>query len=353
MKKAGAPKTVLEAILDWSQDRPSWQRDALRRIVSKGQLDAGDLIELTELCKTGKGNNSSSLKPDPLVKKHLPANPGEGAAVSLVSVGGVTGVNNLAPDQTLTFEQNGITIVYGDNGAGKSGYARVLKRACRARHAGKIEPNIYALQTPGQATATISYSIGGKDHPPEKWKDAAHPHGTLSAISVFDSDCGAIHIKEKNEVAFRPFGLDVPDELANVCQVVKDSLSSQQKLLEKARNPLFVKPSWKETTAVGKALAALRHNTNLTGIETLGNLTKDESARLTRLREDLSKDPAKAAAEQVLKADNVKRLLDAVNVISAKVSDGVLAALAAPSQTPRSNGKRRGWPPAKRFPANR
>ncbi len=41
-----------------------------------------------------------------------------------------------------------MTIIYGDNGMGKSGYARILKRACRARHPGEIEPNIYAEQPP-------------------------------------------------------------------------------------------------------------------------------------------------------------------------------------------------------------
>jgi hypothetical protein len=246
-KPVAAQKTVLETILGWSQERPVWQRDALRRIVAKGRLDADDLKEMVTLCKEGRGGKSNGVKPDPLAKAHLPANPGKGAAVSLVSIADIEGVNNLAPGQTLTFEQNGITIIYGDNGAGKSGYARVLKHACRARYAGKIEPNIYAQQPPpARATATITYSIGGKEQSPEKWKDGGHPHPTLSAVSVFDSDCASVHIKEKNEVAFRPFGLDVPDELANVCQAVKDSLTTEQKQLEKTQNPIFVKPSWKE-----------------------------------------------------------------------------------------------------------
>lgn len=332
MKKMSAVlKTVLETILDWSQDRPVWQRDALRRIVSKGKLDAGDISELTDLCKQGKGAKSKNgLKPDPLAKAHLPANPGQGAAVSLLSLDQVDGVNNLASGQTLTFEQNGITIIYGDNGAGKSGYVRILKRACRARHPGKIEPNVYAQQPPSpHPTATFTYSIGGKAQAPEKWQDGNHPHTTLSAVSVFDSDCGAVHIKEKNEVAFRPFGVDVPDELAGACQSVKDMLTNEQKQLEKARNPLFLKPSWKDTTAVGKALAALRHDTDIKQLETLARLTAEETERLARLREDLSKDPAKAAAEQSLKADNVKRLLDSVSAVEGKTTDNALADVAA------------------------
>jgi hypothetical protein len=43
--------------------------------------------ELTELCKTARGGKSNGLKADPLVKaQHLPANPGQGAAVSLVCI---------------------------------------------------------------------------------------------------------------------------------------------------------------------------------------------------------------------------------------------------------------------------
>jgi len=314
---------------------PAWQRDALRRIVAKGRLNDADLKDLVELCKQGRGAKTTALKPDLLTKSHLPANPGQGAAVSLVSIADVDGVNNLAPEQTLSFDPKGITIVYGDNGTGKSGYARILKRACRARHAGKIEPNVYAQQPPAQASATITYSIGGAQQPPEQWQDSDQAHATLSAVSVFDSDCASVHIREKNEVAFRPFGLDVPDELAGACQAVKDALSAEQKQLDKARNPIFARPPWKDATAVGKALAALRHDTDFKSIEALAVLTEEETARLGRLKEDLSKNPAKAAAEQTLRADNISRLLGAVNVVEAKTTDKALAAVAATVQDAR------------------
>ena len=41
-------------------------------------------------------------------------------------------MNALAENQTLKFAA-GLTVVYGDNGAGKTGYIRILKQACRAR----------------------------------------------------------------------------------------------------------------------------------------------------------------------------------------------------------------------------
>ena len=49
-------------------------------------------------------------------------------------------MNALARDQTIEFGPS-LTIVYGANAAGKSGYARILKRACRARGAEEILGN--------------------------------------------------------------------------------------------------------------------------------------------------------------------------------------------------------------------
>jgi energy-coupling factor transporter ATP-binding protein EcfA2 len=319
-----AQKTVLEAILEWSADRPAWQRDALRRIIAKGRLGNEDFSELFELCKIGRGAKTSELKAVPLERAHLPANPGQGAAVTLISVGDVSGANNLAPAQTLTFEPKGLTVIYGDNGAGKSGYARILKRACRARHAGKIEANVYDDQAPRIASANITFGIGGAAQPAERWQDSPQPHARLSAISVFDSDCALVHLKDKNEVAFRPFGLDVPDELANACQVVKDALAAEQKQLEKARNPIFVAPPWKATTGVGKALAGLTAGTDGKKVQAAATLSPEETARLERLRDDLAKNPARAAAEQTLKADNIKRVIAAVKAAAAGSTDEAL-----------------------------
>lgn len=50
-----ATGSVFEIILQWSRNKPDWQRDALRRIVAKRTLDADDHQELALLCKRGCG----------------------------------------------------------------------------------------------------------------------------------------------------------------------------------------------------------------------------------------------------------------------------------------------------------
>ena len=114
----------MQQILDWSQDRPVWQREALRRLIPGTEpLSDKDIIELTELCKNTK------LQNDPLASQHITAQKSGAPTVALKALRNVQNVNALAENQSLTFIPKGVTIIYGDNGAGKSVYVRILKSA--------------------------------------------------------------------------------------------------------------------------------------------------------------------------------------------------------------------------------
>src|SRR5207249_8442659 len=134
--------------------------------------------------------------------------------VTLVSVTHNRGVNALAPDQTITFGEN-LTVVFGLNAAGKSGYTRILKRACRSRFTEDILGNVLSGEAPLKAQATI------------RFREAAKETDALSAVSVFDAHCVPVYLKDKTDVAFRPFGLDVFDKLSSVCGEVRSRLAKE------------------------------------------------------------------------------------------------------------------------------
>jgi hypothetical protein len=123
---------ALSEILSWSADSPSWQRDALRRLATQGALEQAEIDELVAICK---GDSPSA----PLEARHLRDPSDDQGEVYLRQVHGVRHVNALATDQRLTLHRVGLTIIYGDNGSGKSGYARILKRACRGRTSSRVE----------------------------------------------------------------------------------------------------------------------------------------------------------------------------------------------------------------------
>lgn len=331
-----ASKAVLEAILDWSAERPLWQRDALRRIVTGGTPDDAAVADILALCKKEHGAEGVTLEAAVLEAAHLPATPAGGESIALVSVSDIVGVNQLASNQTLPFEAAGLTVIYGPNGSGKSGYGRVLKRACRARKAGEIMPDAYNSPPSGKATGTFTIIKNGSAELPFCWADDGKPDAVLSAVSVFDRDCGSVHVQEKNEVAFRPFGLDIPDDLAGVCQALKQKLGAEEAQLNVVRDPVFEKPTWNAATSVGAVVSALSHNTDLAVLEKLGEMTAGERARLARLDEDLLKNPADAAAEQRLFAGNVRQLVGTLGRIATTYDDEPLVRLKALADAARS-----------------
>jgi len=327
MNTAAPNPSVLEIVLEWSADRPAWQRDALRRIIAGGTPDDAALAELVSLCRKGHGADGIELVATPLASADLPANPGAGESITLLGLGSVIGVNQLAPGQTVPFEPSGITIIYGDNGAGKSGYARVLKRACRARYPGEIMPDAYKPLAGQGAQAEFTYAVAGAASAPATWRDDEKPHPVLSAVSVFDRECGAVHVREKNEVAFRPFGLDIPDELAAICQRVKTVLTTEQDRLTASIDEIFTKKPWGAGTATGKILAALSPRTDIATLETLAVVSDAERERHDRLRDDLARDALVASAEQLLVADQLRQLLQYLRRLAADNADTPLLAL--------------------------
>ena len=224
------PRTAYDVILEWSADRPAWQRDALRRIIQEPSITGDDIAELVCLCKQGRQADVSdaAIAADYLDASHFPSNPGAGQAVSLTAIRNVSAVNRLAPSQTLTFRGDGMTLIYGDNGAGKSGYGRLLKRACRARHSELILADVYGDSPDATAGATFCYRVGGVEQPPEAWRDNGkkepQPHPVLSAISVSMPN--------------------VQPSISRARQMWHSALSASTSLTSSARPASGSKPSW-------------------------------------------------------------------------------------------------------------
>ena len=139
---------VFNEILKWSKSLPDWESDALRRIVENINYSEKDVTEVLELLKSEKvliSIDKISRKSIRLSIEYLPAHSEVSKKVLLISIHDVENVNAIVQGQKVDFLPNGLTIIYGRNAAGKSGYARVLKKACRASGEKKaILPDIFS-----------------------------------------------------------------------------------------------------------------------------------------------------------------------------------------------------------------
>jgi hypothetical protein len=160
-----------DEILAWAKSQPPWRQDALRRILTKLFVKSEE-DECLELLKAEHGIAQTKLKLDPLDKKHLPVRSGSATSLRLVGLDNITNVNRLAKDAALAMSPDGLTLIYGDNGSGKSGFIRILKKAGRARDDEAILPDVYAAgiaKVPASARFTLQE--GPTAQLPVTWQD--------------------------------------------------------------------------------------------------------------------------------------------------------------------------------------
>ncbi len=309
--------SIFSDIVDWSAELPIWQRDALRRIVETGRIELKDVDELTTICRHANGLSEDRVpRSQALTHDHVAIGCVNGKAVSICSISNPENVNILDPVETLSFAPSGLTVVFGYNGSGKSGYGRILRRACRSRNRGPvILPNILKPKPKSPASAEVVYALDGIEQLPEQWIDGQRPVDFLGAVSFFDSDCASTHVRERNDIAFTPFGLDVLPALGTACKEVQKKLDSEKRRLE-AIQPLFLRgPHATGTTCVGVLLRQLSHRTTPEALDTLASLTPDELVRLKELPGLLATDPARITKELRTKINRIvalnQRLADA------------------------------------------
>lgn len=310
---------VLQEILQWSGDRPAWQRDALRRLVLNGNLTEEDVIALSNICKGGRG----IIEPqsvEVLSGDHLPHAHADSPAVSLESIFHHRGVNALAENQTVKFSPT-LTVVYGDNGAGKTGYIRILKEACRSRGKEKLLGNLTSGQTPLSPAVSIKYRIGDGTELQE-WT-YENKSSAISRVSVFDTQSAAVYLTERTDVAFRPFGLDLFDKLVKGCKAVRAKLEAEQKLQSESLIS-YLQELIPTGTRAGNMISNITSLTDPDAVKSLATLSLQDEERMTSLEKTLvdlqANDQKKLIQELSLRNTRLKTLEDHITRVQSVLS---------------------------------
>jgi len=308
-----------------------WQSDAVRRLLTQDSLSATDEQELFLILKAHyKLLPSGKIAPTPksLVPSDIPGTQVASQQVTLLAMKDLTNVNAIPPgSRPLTFGDKGITIIYGDNASGKSGYARILKKACRARHTEPIHPDVRAQAPTGPPSASFVISILGNSQSEElQWVDGTNAHEILGSIYVFDSKCARIIIDEDNKVEYLPYGAGVFRDLATLCQKFKGSLEA-----ECPQPTPIVATDIPNITPAGKFLSTLNVSTTIDSLDAATTWMPDDDKKLQDLNIEIAKATAEDPKQQALRLRNLRQriqnLKEGLNNISSALSDESVAAL--------------------------
>ena len=148
----------------------------------------------------------------------------------------VEGVNALIENQTIEFSPN-LTIIYGANGSGKSGYVRLFKNVFYSKAPENILPNVHIDNGHKAVNATFTFKSNNAEIPLGfSEKDIAE----FEQFAVFDGNSVLKHLENKNEFEFRPAGLSFFADYTNAIIRVEQKLIAdiQSKQLGNTANDL-------------------------------------------------------------------------------------------------------------------
>jgi len=253
---------LLIDIISWINQRSTWQRNIFKRLAREEEIPDSYIAQIAKQLTDGK---QIDLEQPEVSITDLTESSGEFDSPKLVSIGNLKAINALLGDQTLTFEQSGITIIYGDNGSGKSGYARILKRISGAQHQEEILANVFENSTERQS-AEVTY-LDNDQQFTEVWTQN-HRIGRLKQIHFYDEACGNHYLQKETELTYRPSALTLLDSFAKQIERVSNEF---EQLITIEQTKTFALP---ETTAGTKAnllLSSLSAKTSPTAIAALLN----------------------------------------------------------------------------------
>lgn len=300
---------------EWVSGQEAWIADALHRAAIAGVATAEDADAIAIRVQAANGIASAG-EPKCMNFEEGCVAAGVKAAETplLCSIGPLAHVDRLAVGQELKFALDGLTIVFGENGSGKSGYARAARRLCTSRVPIVLQGNVFAAVTSGPAEVTFSTKTGDAEPVSHNWAEGSELPDACVQMTFLDTANARLYVEDKAEILFLPPEvrcLTVMGQLyglaAERCQTAADRLT----VAHGGGIPVQLAPS----TVAGALVGLLTTSTALAKLPTADQLRAAASwddvaaGQLSEIRRQL----VSGAAAQ---ARTLRRLGNAVKAIT-------------------------------------
>ncbi len=283
---------ISTSLSKWFSERPNWLQVAANQLLNKGKLEDKDISELAILCQEeadGKQDESSCSFPPSAFSYELTG------TLRLCSISEVEGVNALAPQKPLKFGKSNISVVYGENGSGKSGYVRLLKHICGARIIGSLHNNVYKPDSSVQK-AIISFEKDGVVNNYNWFGQGISDD--LSSVDIFDTSFGRVFVRSEDEVSYEPPVLSFLSSLIEVSEKVTNSLDTEANQLQ-SRKPNM--PVSGQQNDEGVWYENISYKTTQQDIDKHCSFEKKNEKEIQNLQERLSEQTPAERAKQFVK----------------------------------------------------
>lgn len=313
--------TVEETLEQWLNGRSDWLRRAAAELIASARHPTDDEVALLADHCHGEASKTLASPHPPIAPGAIATVPG-GGNLRIQRVDNIRGVNALGSAAELQLDQGQITVIYGSNGSGKTGYARLLKEICGARLRDKIYPNVFVSKAV-PPSARVALTFDGKAEAPVDWKMSDGPVPKLALVQVFDTQSAAQFCDTKSPATHEPRTMrfvtaliKTSDRVAQVLRQRKDGLISSLPELP---------PAFRSTIA-GKFYAAIKATTSAADITAATLVTAEAAQERITLESTLGQsDPV--ARQELVKTElaRVEQLRGEIVTLQSSLSDEAIS----------------------------
>ena len=193
------------------------------------------------------------------------------------------GVNALTNGATIPFHEK-LTVVYGKNGSGKSGFVRILKRLANSRTQENVWQNVHDAKTQNDCRALVTYFDGNDESYKWNGEDNVAP---FNQMGVFDGKCIPVYLNQSIDFSYQPYGFELFAITSNSIKQLQERLAAD---IQRIRMQLpDLQDIFKSQTSIGRFVDNMDSTTKLEDLEKLpewnAKLKKELTEKIKKKRD--------------------------------------------------------------------
>ncbi len=303
------PPSLRSLLVEWANQQDAWVRQLVSEvIVTQKPVIATQVDAVYETFLREKGLiPGESVKLSKLSDERSIHDASTGLA--LIRLRQLENVNALTPGQALEFNPK-LTVVFGENACGKTGYVRVLKKVAAVRTAESVLPDVSLPGlVKGPPTAKIAFRLGQDEQPEVIWKDEAGI-APFNRIDVFDSRATALHVDGDLNYVYTPGELSRFPLVQQGIEDVRSRLDQSIRDLGRSDNPFLAQ--FDRQSRVYPLIDSLGAATDLLELKRLATVPEQERESLPTLKTEIEALQTTNPAAQLRLAETLKQHLEAL-----------------------------------------
>ncbi len=292
-----------DLLRQWANDADEWVRYIVRCVLrSGGPLSSDEQNEAYLLFRQEKDLDPREFpKEEQLVV--FDCDDEEVESLTLTSLSNVIGVNALVEGGTIE-PHDGLTILFGENGTGKTGYSRVFKALAASRTADEILGNIEAT-SPQPPSALVGYTLGTESRT-YHWT-GEHGVAPFTRMSIFDNAAVSVHIDDELDYVYTPAALALFNHVSAGIKLVQQKINQATQSLPLVPNELLSR--FPSTSTLYPLIKTLGASTDLEELESYANSDPDVDTRIIDLRREVAELETDTISTQIKLQRRVERVL--------------------------------------------